>query len=324
LPEKISGKPLPVRQTAGLLLCAIPIVLWLGYHRLETGYLFGNPDYLRYNLGSTLAPLRILMASLIRTGQLLAYLNIFVLTISAGYALSRPALIGKDGSERPGIQLNIQAIFAVIILAYLALLSIAGGAMLARYFIPVYPLVILICVATLQRRIRLWKWWIAVACIAFILALIAPPPYRVAPEDTLLYRDFILLHKRAADALAARYPDARVLTAWPASGELSWPSLGYAARPARVAMRLENFSESEMVRAAQAVDQFDIALLFSTKWEPPHPIFSKLIFGKELQERFFDYHKDVTPKRAAEILGGRILEEYHQNNEWVALIAVGK
>jgi hypothetical protein len=264
------------------------------------------------------------MASLIRTGQLLAYLNIFVLTISAGYALSRPALIGKDGSERPGIQLNIQAIFAVIILAYLALLSIAGGAMLARYFIPVYPLVILICVATLQRRIRLWKWWIAVACIAFILALIAPPPYRVAPEDTLLYRDFILLHKRAADALAARYPDARVLTAWPASGELSWPSLGYAARPARVAMRLENFSESEMVRAAQAVDQFDIALLFSTKWEPPHPIFSKLIFGKELQERFFDYHKDVTPKRAAEILGGRILEEYHQNNEWVALIAVGK
>ncbi len=324
LPGKFAGKRVALRQTASLILCAIPIALWLAYHRHETGYLLGNPDYLRYNLGATLTPLRVLMAFLIRLCQLLGYLNMFVLTLGAAYAMTRPALLERDGSKRPRIAANVQRVLAVVIFAHLALLSIAGGAMLARYFVPIYPLVILICVATLQRRIRLWKWWIVVACAAFLFALITPPPYRVAPEDTLLYRDFVLLHKRAADVIAARHPQARVLTAWPASGELTLPHLGYTKQPAQVTMRLENFSEPEISRAAQAVDQFDIVLLFSTKWEPPHPLFSSLLFGKALHERFFDYHKDVTPQRAAELLGGRIVEEYNRNNEWIAIISIHK
>jgi hypothetical protein len=195
---------------------------------------------------------------------------------------------------------------------------------LARYFVPIYPLAILVCVSALRRRVRFWKWWIAAACAAFLFALVTPPPYRIAPEDTLLYRDFITLHKRAADSLSARYPHARVLTAWPASGELTLPHLGYVQQPVHVAMQLENSSEREMLRAAKAAGQYDVVLLFSTKWEPPSPLFAALLFGKGLHERFFDYHKDVTPQRAAELLGGRIVEEYNRHNEWVAIIVIGK
>jgi hypothetical protein len=313
-----------ILQKASLLLCALPIALWLAYHQHETGYLLGNPEYLRYNLGATLTPLRVLIAFLIRLCQLLVYLNMFVLTFGAAYALTRPALREKDGAERPPIAAHVQLILATVILANLLLLSIAGGAMLARYFVPIYPLVILVCVSALRRRVRFWKWWIAAACAAFLFALVTPPPYRIAPEDTLLYRDFVMLHKRAADSISARFPHARVLTAWPASGELTLPHLGYVQQPVRVAMQLENFSEREMLRAAKAAGQYDVVLLFSTKWEPPSPLFAALLFGKALHERFFDYHKDVTPQRASELLGGRIVEEYNRHNEWVAIIAIEK
>jgi hypothetical protein len=166
-------------------------------------------------------------------------------------------------------------------------------------------------------------WWIAFTCLAFVVQLFVPPPYRIAPEDTLLYRDYVILHQKAAAELAAKHPNARILTAWPASDELTRPFLGYVKQPLTV-VRIENFSPLEMERAAQASDEFDVAYLFSSKWEPPHPLFSGLTFGKPLQERFFDYHETVTPRLAAEMLSGRIVRYQNRNNEWIALLSIEK
>ena len=143
--------------------------------------------------------------------------------------------------------------------------------MLARYMLPVVPLVILVAISTMRRRLRRWTWYVGIAAAAFVVQLFVPPPYRIAPEDTLLYRDYVLLHKQAADELS-KHPDRVVLTAWPASDELTRPYLGYVKQPLPV-VRIENFSAPEIERAAQAVDQFNVAYLFCTKWEPPHPFF---------------------------------------------------
>ena len=85
---------------------------------------------------------------------------------------------------------------------------------------------------------------------------------------------------------------------------------------------MENFSEAEMEKVARATDEFDVVFLFTTKWEPPRPLLQSLAFGKALQQRFFDYHEDVTPERAAAMLGGRILRYENRNNEWIAIIAI--
>ena len=260
------------------------------------GLLSGNPEYLRYNLKATLTPLRIVLAVLVRLWHTLGYLNLFVLTLAAAYGMSRPPLQEADGMRRPRISISAQLVFGVVILAHVLALSALGGALLARYMLPAVPLVILICVSTLWRRLRHWAWWTAVTCAAFVFPFLTPPPYRIAPEDTLLYRDYVILHKQAADELAARFPHARVLTAWPASDELTHPFLGYVRQPLTVAA-IENFSAFEIERAAQATDQFDVALLFPTKWQPPHPLFQKLFFGEELQERFFDYHQELAPQQ---------------------------
>lgn len=303
------------------LLCLVPLALWFIYHHHQTGFYFGNPEYLRYNLQATLSPFRILLAILVRLWHALGYLNLFVLTLAAAYAMSRPPLQEPDGTLRPRIPINVQLVFGVVILAHVLALSALGGAVLARYMLPAVPLVILLCVSTLWRRIRYWPWWIAVTCAAFVFALLTPPPYRIAPEDTLLYCDYVILHKLAGDELAVRFPHARVLTAWPASDELTRPFLGYVKQPLTV-VPIENFAPLEIERAAQATDQFDVALLFPTKWQPPHPLFRSLPFGQELQERFFDYHQDLTPQQVANILGGRMIRYLNRNNEWVAIVVI--
>ena len=158
-------------------------------------------------------------------------------------------------------------------------------------------------------------------CAAFVFALLTPPPYRIAPEDTLLYRDYVVVHKLAADELSRHSPQARVLTAWPASDELTRPFLGYVRQPLAV-VRLENFSAPEIERAAQADGSVRYRAAFSTKWEPPHPLWRALPFGEHVQERFFDYHQDMDPQRAAAILGGRVVRYWNRNNEWVAIVEI--
>ena len=323
---EVDGEPLCLQKrnrlpTASLLLCIVPLAIWLTYHHHKTGYFLGNPEYLRYNLGATLTPLRVALAMLLRLWHLLGYLNLFVLTLLSLYAMSRPPLLERDGSERQRIAIPVQCVFIVVIAAYVVALSVLGGAVLARYVLPVLPLMILLCLSTLRRRLRYWVWCIVGVCAAFVFALLTPPPYRITPEDTLLYRDYVVLHKQAETEIAQRYPHARVLTAWPASDELTKPFLGYVKQPADV-VRIENFSETEMERAAQATGEFDIAFLFTTKWQPAHPLWQTLPFGEELQQRFFDYHQDISPDRAASMLGGRIVRYENRNNEWVVIIAI--
>lgn len=308
-------------RSLSLLLCLLPLLLWFGFHHYRTGFFLGNPEYLRYNLGATLTPLRVALAMLIRLWHLLGYLNLFVLTIFTAYAMSQPGLLERDGSDRQRIAIPVQLVFGVVIAAHVVAFSVLGGAVLARYMLPVLPLVILICVSTLRRRIWHWVWVVAAVCAAFIFALLTPPPYRISPEDTLLYRDYVILHKEAETEIARRYPHARVLTAWPASDEMTRPFLGYVPQPMDVT-RVENFSQDELDRAAHATGQFDIVFLFTTKWQPPHPLLQSLPFGEALQERFFDYHEDVTPERAAEMLGGRIVRYENRNNEWIAIVAI--
>lgn len=305
------------------LICPAPLLLWFVYHHHRTGYYLGNPEYLRYNLQATLNPLRILLAILIRLWHVFGYLNLFLLTLGAVEAMSRPPLRNPDGTLRPRIAINVQLVFAVVLLANVLAESVLGGAVLARYILPVVPLVILVCVSTMRRRIRQWTWFVAIACAAFVVQLFVPPPYRIAPEDTLLYRDYVILHKIAADELSSKYSHARIMTAWPASDELTRPFLGYVKQPLDV-VRIENFSPLNVELAAQATDQFDVAYLFTTKWEPPHPFLANVFLGKRLQERFFDYHEDMLPQRAANVLGGRTVTYLNRNNEWISLISIEK
>jgi hypothetical protein len=305
-----------------LLLSIIPLGLWYAYHYSKTGYIFGNPEFFRYNVQATLHPLRMFLALLLRLWQAIGYLSLYVLTLACVVAV-RSAPIRDDGVERPRIDLSVQFNFLAITIVYLVCLSVIGGAVLARYMLPVVPLVVLVCVSTVWRRLRAWKAVIVVVALAFISALFINPPYGFSPEDNLAYRDYIRLHQDAERFLQQRYPNARVLTAWPASDELTHPYLGYVQKPVRV-VRIEDFSMEQVLSAGDARSQFDVALVFSTKYQGQGSIFDRWRAWQEWKARYFGYHVDLMPQAAAAILDGGVAYFDRRNGQWVGIVELAK
>lgn len=296
---------------AGVLAC------WYGYHYLRTGYVFGNPEFFRYNVQATLSPLRIVIALVMRLWQVLGYMHLFVLTLLMAWAMLHAPL--SDGSERPRIAIPEQCAFGVIILAYVVAMAVVGGAVLARYMLPAVPLVIALAVSTLWRRMRSWPVLVAITAAAFVLGWFMNPPYGFAPEDNLAYRDYIVMHQHAAEYLEQHSSHGPVLTAWPASDELSRPYLGYVSQAIPV-VRVEDFSAEEVMSAAEARERFSIALLFSTKYEPARPLLERWRWWQGVKERFFGFHRDLPPAIAAQMLGGHVVFEERRNGQWVAVV----
>jgi hypothetical protein len=314
-----------------LLLPVVPLACWYAYHYFKTGFLLGNPEYFRYNVAATLNPLRIPLGFAMRLWQLFGYFGLYLLTLAGLLAMLRPPLtVGRvtdrvsDHATRPRIPFWVQAAFLSVTLAYLCFMSVVGGAVLARYMLPVVPLVILVMVSTLWRRARYWKLIVGAVAIAFLAGLFTNPPYGFSLEDNLAYRDYIVLHAEASRFLAMRYAGARVLTAWPASDELTRPWLGYVSdgRHFRV-VRIEDFSAPQIDVAAAVRGQFDVAMVFSTKYQPPHPLLDNWDTWQHIKEKFFGYHRDLPPQDIAQRLGGTITYHKEDYGQWVAVIAMG-
>jgi hypothetical protein len=306
--------------TSLLLIPLIPLALWYAFHYARTRFVFGNPEFFRYNVQATLQPLRVLLAFGLRLWQVTGYLNLYFLTIAALFAMGFPAL-RDHGEERQRISPDVQFAFLAVITAYVVAMAVVGGAVLDRYMLPVLPLVIIVCVSTLRRRVRMWRGLVAFAALAFLAALLVNPPYGFSLEDNLAYRDYILLHQHAEDFVEARYPTARVLTAWPASDELTRPYLGYVTRPMRV-FRIEDFSVEQVSAVSELRSNFEVALVFSTKYEPAHPWFGTWRRWQQWKTQFFGYHRDLSPAAAAQILGGRLVYTDARHGQWVGVIEI--
>ena len=296
----------------------IPLALWYAFHYARTGFVFGNPEFFRYNVQATMQPLRVLLALGLRLWQVVGYLNLSFLTFAGLLAMWLPPL-NDNGEERKRISLEVQFAFLAVIVAYVVAMAVVGGAVLARYMLPVVPLVILLWVSTLRRRVRLWRGVVAVVVLAFVAGLFINPPHGFSIEDNLAYCDYIRLHQQAEDFVEARYPMARVLTAWPASDELTRPYLGYVTRPMRV-FRIEDFTVEQLMSASDMQSKFDVALVFSTKYDPPHPWFERWRRWQRWKTEFFGYHRDLPPAAAAQLLGGRLVYNDTRHNQWIGVI----
>ena len=306
------------RRILPLLLPLLPLALWYAYHYARTGYVFGNPEFFRYNVAATLNPLRFVLALGLRLWQAFGYMHLWWLTIGMLLAMMWPPL-KYDEVERPRIPIPVQMVFLVIVKVYVVAMALIGGAVLARYMLPAVPLLIIVGVSTLRRRLRYWPAAVAMVAVAFIVAWFWNPPYGFSPEDNLAYRDYIILHQDGERFLEARYPMAHTLTAWPASEELTRPWLGYTTRPMQV-VRIEDFSLEQVLSAADFRSHFEVALVFSTKYEPARPLLDRWARWTVLKRRFFGFHRDLPPAAAARILGGQIVFSEERKGQWIAVI----
>jgi hypothetical protein len=310
----------PLRRRLPLLAAPVaPLAAWYLYHWRKTGFVFGNPEYLRYNAAATLTPLRILVALGHRVLHVTAYMNLFVPVLCMFAAMALPALPENSGELRPRVPYSAQARIYAILVGNVVLFSVLGGALLTRYLLPMYPLVLLLCVNTWRRRVRYWPALALLTAVAFVAGLRLNPPYRFAPEDNLAYADVVRLHQQAIARIVRQYPNATVLTAWPGTDELTKPELGYVRKPMAV-VKIENFSLAEIQKAAQTAEPYSVAFAFSTKYDPPNLPFSLGPKSEELDARFFDFHHDLNPPSIARLLDGQLVWEGENHGQWAAVL----
>ncbi len=306
-----------IGESEWYLVCLFPLAAWYGYHRLKTGFLFGNPEFLRYNATSTLEPVRILAAFGHRILHLTAHMNMFVPVLCMAAAMILDPIRDRDGQTRVRISFPAQNRICIILLANALAFSLLGGALLTRYLLPMYPLILLLAVSTFHHRVRYWQLLSAFSAAAFIVALFINPPYGFAPEDNLSYAHAIRLHQQAIHQLETRYPGSTVLTAWPMSDELSRPELGYVQTPFDVD-RLEDFTAAQISKAADDPGGYSTALVFSTKEEPPSLPFH--LNTPAVEEQYFGLHHDLSPAAIAQQLHGDLVWQRKDDLEWVALL----
>ena len=306
------------RTAIQFALPVLPLAAWYVYHRHETGYMFGNPQFVQYNAVLTLHLLRFMLALSQRLMQITFYMNLFVPVLCMVAAMFLPALRMPDGSKRPRVSWNAQAQIGMILLANVLFFSVMGGALLARYLLPLYPLILLLCVSTWRRRLEQWRWMVVLSAVGFVAGLFVNPPYRFAPEDNLTYRSMIVMQQEAIAQVLHRAPGGLVLTAWPATDELTQPELGYVRKPLRV-VAIENFSLQQILRAGK-LPAYDAALVFSTKYEAlTRPAWFHL-GDEEWSRRYFDFHHDLPPDAIARMLGGKVTWHDDRSGLWTAVI----
>ena len=89
----------------------VVLCLWYAYHYSRTGYVFGNPEFFRYNVRATMSGVRILLALAMRVWQSFGYMHLWVLTLLMMWAMTRPPL--QEGIPSGGGSIWRSSLFSV-------------------------------------------------------------------------------------------------------------------------------------------------------------------------------------------------------------------
>ena len=114
----------------------------------------------------------------------------------------------RRGHERARIGQPACASFSCLLVNAL-LFSVLGGALLTRYLLPMYPLVLARDgFRPLPPGALLWHWLAVLSAAAFLVGLFVNPPYGFAPEDNLAYAHVVRIasgrHRAAHQTLSRR------------------------------------------------------------------------------------------------------------------------
>lgn len=129
---------------------------------------------------------------------------------------------------------------------------------LPRYLLPVLPLFYILAAVAVFDLIRRPKLQLAAAGALLSLSVwsLIVQPLTGNAEQTLRYLDIIAMNKAAAYRVAGEFPEARVLTTWPHTEELSNPLQGYVRRPIAVRefMNARDLPGSDLILVSQLAD----------------------------------------------------------------------
>ena len=298
------------REASLFLLPAAALAAWLLVLAHATGHVFGNAEFMRYNLYYPVHPVRLVLA----LGRRLYYLF-----FQDFHWIGTGALV--LAARRGLYATRAWRVAWLVIAAHVLFLGAVGGAMLERYILPVLPVLYAAMAAGMSVCRPMTG---AISRLALFAGLVAGnfwnPPYPFPFENNLAFADFVRLQQTAAAFLETVYPSERIATAWPLTSALQRPEFGYV--PHALAVRsLPDFT-------AHSVDDPDwrrdarILVLYSRTWEPPWS-WTQFELVRKIWRRFYGWQPelnlaDIDARPVAPVM------RWERRGLWVAVYEVSK
>ncbi len=281
---------------------ALALGAWLILLHARTGHWLGNAEFARDNVGGALSVAHIALGFLGR---------FHFLFIADGRWIGALALLAGFRVLR-GKAWTVAILVAV---AQIVIVTVLGYAMLERYLLPAMPVVYTAMAAAMSALRPLRRW---VACAAMIGLLVLGwfwnPPYPFSYEDNLAWTDFVALQKEAANYLEAYAPQARVASAWPFTGAMKHPYLGYVGRPLH-AVEIPGLQIADIAGADRG--SYDVLVSYEKFWTFEGKKYDNSVL-RLIAKQYAAYHPQATPEEIR-ALGFVSVHRWDRGGQWIEI-----
>jgi 4-amino-4-deoxy-L-arabinose transferase-like glycosyltransferase len=283
--------------------CALAV--WLLVLWRETGHLLGDPGFAQYNVRYQLHPVR-LLATLLRRMYFLFLADFrWIGTLVILFALRKTRYFHRW-------EWTVAALYCA---GHVLLVSAFGGAALERYLLPVFPLLYIAMAAGWASLVPRWRYGTQTVLMAGLFAgLYWNPPFPFPLENNLAMVDFVELQKAAAGYLDRMAPNATVASAWPYTGALRNPDMGFTQHAYRV-IETNDFHAANVVKACTEGNP-DVLIVYARTWEPHWGVMGNRLVQQFLQ-KYYDYEPQISSEQIKRQLGMRPVLRWEQRGQWI-------
>jgi 4-amino-4-deoxy-L-arabinose transferase-like glycosyltransferase len=294
-----------IREALYFVAPAIALGAWLVLLHHKTGYWLGNPEFARYNVNDSLSILHILFGFagrfhflFIADGRFIGSIALFV-----GFRMLR----GKNWQ-----------LAGLVAVAQVVVVTVFGGAMLERYLIPALPILYAAVAAAASIYPVSWRWVSHTAMLALLIAgWFWNPPYPFSYENNLAWTDFVALQKEAANYLEVYAPNQRIASAWPFTGAIKHPYLGYLERPL-TSVELPGLQLNEIADFDR--NRYDILVVYEKFWSFEGRAFDNALMRPFIHQ-YKDYHPQATESEIREGIGLIPIQRWTRGGQWIEIYA---
>jgi hypothetical protein len=293
------------RQAAWFIVPFLALGIWLFALWRGTGHVLGDPGFAHYNVGYSMNPVRAITTLLRRLYFLFIADFRWIGAVAIVYGLRRTRFFfNRDW-----------VIITLFFTGHVLLVSVFGGAALERYLLPVFPIVY-IATATGWAAMRIpWRRLSEFALMAGLVAgLWLNPPFPFPLENNLAMADFVRLQKAAAEYLDRHAPGAKVASAWPYTGALRMPELGFT-RIGYEVVETTDFHVENVVTACRSTAP-DILIVYARTWEPRWGVLASRLV-KDFLSKYYDYEPQITSDQVESELRMRQVLRWERRGQWI-------
>ena len=274
------------------------LAVWLVALHGATGHWFGNSEFAEYNLTYPLHPVRLLMAVVRR---------VYFLFVANGRVIGLLALALTFGMRL--FQTRRWRIVAALAVVHTVAISVAGGAVLERYLLPVFPLCYAAFAVALESVApRLRTPATAVFFLLSIAGIFVNPPYPFPLENNLAWVSFVDLEQQAAAFVETTYPVSTVATSFPMGGALRRAEFGFVHHDMRV-LDMNDFTPASIEKLK--TQNVRALVYFNVLWDPSQ-FFSNYTVRSFLQ-RYYGYQPQASVHDVERTLKAKLVREWERD-----------